>query len=183
TSARGRAAHAGSSSSRNAYSCSSRKRLPGTGRSTAGDTVKTGDRLPCVAPLQRTRSPSSRRCSTACPQCSSTGENLTAARVLGLVSCADRSEQAFSLEPRSPRQRAGIDPRDSGLQRSVHPPDSDPRAPWRPPVSANPAQGSLATGTAHPTLVETLRRLADRVGPERATRLKLESRAPHTDSG
>src|SRR6266481_4594878 len=98
------------------------------------------------------------------------------------VSCADLWERAAFLEPRLPHQRADTDPRDSGLQRFERPPDSDPPAPWRPPISANPAQGSPATETAHPILVETLRCLADRVGPERATRLKPESTAPQTDS-
>src|SRR6266481_9089963 len=98
------------------------------------------------------------------------------------VSCADLWERAAFLEPRLPHQRADTDPRDSGWQRFARPPDSDPRGPWRPPVSANPAQASLATKTANPTLVETLRCLADRVHLERATRLKPESTAPHTYS-
>src|SRR4026209_132039 len=94
------------------------------------------------------------------------------------VHCADRWERAAFLEPRLPHQHADTNPRDSGLQRFVRRPDSDPRAPWRPPVPANPAQGSLATETANPTLVETLRCLADRVRPERATQLKPGSTAP-----
>src|SRR6266481_4201325 len=72
------------------------------------------------------------------------------------VSCADLWERAAFLEPRLPHQRVDTDPPDSGLQRFARPPDSDPRAPWRPPISANPAQASLARETAHPTLVETL---------------------------
>src|SRR6266404_1584082 len=99
------------------------------------------------------------------------------------LSCADLWERAAFLEPRLPHQRADTDPRDSGLQRFARPPESDLRAPWRPPVPANPAQGSLATETANPTLAETLRCLADRVRPERATRLKPEPTAPHTWSG
>src|SRR5262249_21306602 len=59
-------------------------------------------------------------------------------------------------------------------------PDSDPRARWKPSVPANPARASLATGTANPTRVEMPGCLADRVGPERATRLKPASTAPHT---
>src|SRR5580704_3953951 len=98
------------------------------------------------------------------------------------VSCADLWERAAFLEPRLPHQREDTDPLDSGRQRFARPPESDLRAPWRPSVPANPTQGSLATETAHPKPVETLRCLADRVRPERATRLKPESTAPHTYS-
>src|SRR5580692_5639431 len=98
------------------------------------------------------------------------------------LSCADLWERAAFLEPRLPHQRADTDPPDSGRQRFARPPESDLRAPWRPSVPADPTQGSLATETAHPTPVETLRCLADRVRPERATRLKPESTAPHTYS-
>src|SRR4029077_18635666 len=98
------------------------------------------------------------------------------------VRCADLLERAAFLEPRWPHQRADTDPRDSGRPRFARPLESGLRGPWRPSVPANPAQGSLAAETAHPTRVETLRCLADRVGPERATRQKPESTAPHTDS-
>src|SRR5262245_56921985 len=98
------------------------------------------------------------------------------------VSFADRWELGAFLEPQLPHQRPDTNPRDSGLQRFVRRPESDPRALWRPSLSANAAQASLATETAHPTRVETIRCLGDRVGPERATRLKPESEAPHTYS-
>src|SRR5262245_18043574 len=98
------------------------------------------------------------------------------------VSCADLWERAAFLEPRLPHQRAVTDPPDSGRQRFALPPESDLRATWRPSVPANPTQGSLATETVHPTPVETLRCLADRGRPEKATRLKPESATPHTYS-
>src|SRR6516164_5617004 len=122
------------------------------------------------------------RASTACTRSTSLmGSFATRASAPG-VSSADLWERAAFLEPRLPHQRADTDPRDSGLPGFARRPESDPRAPWRPSVPANPAQGSLATETANPTPVERLRCLADRVRPERATRLKPESIAPHTYS-
>src|ERR1700733_4523763 len=62
----GRAAQAGSSSSRNAQACCSRARVSGEGCADEGMAARSGKGSPSRTPLDRTNSPSSQRVSCAC---------------------------------------------------------------------------------------------------------------------